>query len=132
MLRDHAWPRLQHRRRTHFALRIEKLRHPDFFPQNSCYLCHFSFPVWRGRPRPRRTCGALLRRTAEGGCPHMVYLCSFPKALISTSTPAGRSSFISAFTVCGVRSRMSNKRLCVRRANCSPDLLSRLGELIPG
>src|SRR6266699_1196366 len=50
-------------------------------------------------------------RTAEGGCPHMVYLCSFPKALISTSTPAGRSSFISASTVCGVGSRMSSKRL---------------------
>src|SRR6185295_5591219 len=35
------------------------------------------------------------------------YLCSLPKALISTSTPAGRSSFISASTVCGVGSKMS-------------------------
>src|SRR5437763_826746 len=128
VLSDHAWTRLQHGGRTHFAFRIEKLRHSDFFPQNSCYLCHFSFPVWRGRPRPRRTCGALLRRTAEGGCPHMVYLCSFPKALISTSTPAGRSSFISASTVCGVGSRMSSKRLCVRISNCSRDFLSTSGE----
>jgi hypothetical protein len=25
----------------HITLRIEELRHPDFFPQNSRYLCHF-------------------------------------------------------------------------------------------
>ena len=39
------------------------------------------------------------------------YACSLPNALISTSTPAGRSSFISASTVCDVGSKMSIRRL---------------------
>src|SRR5262249_7241937 len=56
------------------------------------------------------------------------YLCSLPNALISTSTPAGRSSFISASTVCCVGSRMSSKRLCVRISNCSRDFLSAWGD----
>ena len=60
--------------------------------------------------------------TADG------YLCSLPNALISTSTPAGRSSFISASTVCCVGSRMSSSRLCVRISNCSRDFLSTCGE----
>src|SRR5205814_9757979 len=51
-----------------------------------------------------------------------------PKALISTSTPAGKSSFISASTVCGVGSRMSIRRLCVLISNCSRDFLSTCGE----
>src|SRR5262249_36483243 len=37
--------------------------------------------------------------------------------LISTSTPAERSSFISASSVCCVGSRMSSRRLCVRISN---------------
>src|SRR6185437_14836338 len=41
VLRDHTGASLQHGRRTHIALRIEELRHPDFLSQNSCYLCHF-------------------------------------------------------------------------------------------
>src|SRR5215470_2466077 len=41
-LRDHAGASLQHRRRTHVALRVEQLRHADFLAQNSCYLCHNS------------------------------------------------------------------------------------------
>src|SRR5437667_2190211 len=100
VLRDHTGASLQHRRRMHLAPRIEELCHPDFFSQNSCYLCHFLCPVWRGRPARESLGEHSLRRTAEGGRPHMVYLCSFPNALISTSTPAGRSSFISASTVC--------------------------------
>src|SRR5207245_8907514 len=51
-----------------------------------------------------------------------------PNALISTSTPAGRSSFISASTVCWVGSRMSSRRLCVRISNCSRDFLSTCGD----
>src|SRR5436853_2546346 len=48
----------------------------------------------------------------SNSCRLSCYLCcSFPNALIFTSTPAGRSSFISASTVCGVGSRMSSKRL---------------------
>src|SRR5713226_1369807 len=54
--------------------------------------------------------------------------CSRPNALISTSTPGGRSSFISASTVSGVGSRMSINRLCVRISNCSRDFLSTCGE----
>src|SRR5207253_6575310 len=56
------------------------------------------------------------------------YLPFGPKALISTSTPAGRSSFISASTVSCVGSRISSSRLCVRISNCSRDFLSTCGE----
>src|SRR6185312_9291858 len=51
-----------------------------------------------------------------------------PQVLISTSTPAERSSFISASSVCCVGSRMSSRRLCVRISNCSRDFLSTCGE----
>src|SRR6516162_3051793 len=50
------------------------------------------------------------------------------QSLISTSTPAARSSFISASTVCGVGSTMSSSRLCVRISNCSRLFLSMCGE----
>src|SRR6185503_20657923 len=56
---------------------------------------------------------------ADQSSDHGYLPCSFPNALISTSTPAGRSSFISASTVCGVGSKMSISRLCVRISNCS-------------
>src|SRR5581483_8082775 len=47
--------------------------------------------------------------------------------LISTSTPADRSSFIRASSVCCVGSRMSSRRLWVRISNCSRDFLSTCG-----
>src|SRR6185503_1104403 len=47
--------------------------------------------------------------------------------LISTSTPAGRSSFVSASIVCGRESLMSRRRLCVRSSNCSRLFLSTCG-----
>src|SRR4029079_1132848 len=50
------------------------------------------------------------------------------QVLISTSTPADRSSFISASRVCWVGSRMSSSRLWVRISNCSRDFLSPCGE----
>src|SRR5262249_30693295 len=50
------------------------------------------------------------------------------QSLISTSTPAARSSFINASTVCGVGSTMSSRRLCVRISNCSRLFLSTCGE----
>src|SRR5439155_8546497 len=56
------------------------------------------------------------------------HLAAWPNALISTSTPGGRSSFISASTVSGVGSRMSISRLCVRISNCSRDFLSTCGD----
>src|SRR5580698_1435600 len=45
------------------------------------------------------------------------------QVLISTSTPADRSSFMSASSVCCVGSRMSSSRLWVRISNCSRDFL---------
>src|SRR4029077_12329602 len=51
-----------------------------------------------------------------------------PYSLISTSTPAARSSFISASTVCGVGSTMSSTRLWVQISNCSRDFLSTCGD----
>src|SRR5437762_6628173 len=47
--------------------------------------------------------------------------------LISTSTPAGRSSLVSASIVCERESRMSIKRLCVFSSNCSRLFLSMCG-----
>src|SRR2546428_600114 len=47
--------------------------------------------------------------------------------LISTSTPAGRSSFVSASTVWDRESRMSMSRLCVFSSNCSRLFLSMCG-----
>src|SRR5215472_605251 len=56
------------------------------------------------------------------------WLAACPQSLISTSTPAARSSFISASTVCGVGSTMSSRRLWVRISNCSRLFLSMCGE----
>src|SRR5213082_3349936 len=47
--------------------------------------------------------------------------------LISTSTPAGRSSLVSASIVCERESRMSISRLCVFSSNCSRLFLSMCG-----
>ena len=49
-------------------------------------------------------------------------------SLISTSTPAARSSLPSASIVCWVGSRTSSRRLCVRISKCSRDFLSTCGE----
>ena len=48
--------------------------------------------------------------------------------MISTSTPAGRSSFISASTVLSVGSMMSISRRCVRISSWSREVLSTCGE----
>src|SRR3989440_3310624 len=47
--------------------------------------------------------------------------------LISTSTPAGRSSLVSASIVCERESSMSISRLCVFSSNCSRLFLSMCG-----
>src|SRR6266446_3769962 len=59
-------------------------------------------------------------------CP--ISLVRSAQSLISTSTPAARSSFINASTVCGVGSTISSRRLCVRISNCSRLFLSMCGE----
>src|SRR6185312_3143199 len=123
---------LQHRNRVHVALFIEDLRHADLFAQNPCN-CHFVLSS-SCEPESSRTAGVLtdllLCRFCLGARrarppERQVH---FSKALISTSTPAGRSSFISASTVCCVGSRMSISRLCVRISNSSRDFLSTCGE----
>src|SRR5438034_1279501 len=73
----------------------------------------------RGR-RPRRT-----RGSCRVFC-RSVRSCRY-STLISTSTPAGRSSFVSASTVCERESRMSISRLCVFSSNCSRLFLSMCG-----
>src|ERR1039457_364547 len=70
----------------------------------------------------------LMSTSLVGQAARPAYFVYFPNALISTSTPAGRSSFIKASTVCWVGSRMSSSRLCVRISNCSRDFLSTCGE----
>src|SRR6516164_6846989 len=70
-------------------------------------------------------------RHADFLCEHSGTHCVLlrgPYSLISTSTPAARSSFMSASTVCGVGSTISSRRLCVRISNCSRLFLSTCGE----
>ncbi len=54
--------------------------------------------------------------------------CQTSYTLISTSTPAGRSSFIKESTVLLVELRMSIRRLWARVSNCSLDFLSTCGD----
>ena len=67
------------------------------FASNSCVMPTFL-------PRIPATFAISYSFSAMLGSAHGLaaryYLCSLPNALISTSTPAGRSSFISASTVC--------------------------------
>src|SRR5699024_4030419 len=58
---------------------------------------------------------------------HLSALLAYDCSLISTSTPAARSSFISASTVWGVGSTISSRRLCVRISNWSRDFLLTCG-----
>src|SRR5690348_8177564 len=116
-LHHHAWARLQHRARHRRAIIGEDLRHAELDSENSID-CHRVYSLlW---PCRGADCLALLHR--------LHYACSRPNALISTSTPGGKSSFISASTVSGVGSRMSINRLCVRISNCSRDFLSTCGD----
>src|SRR5208337_4109768 len=99
---------LENRDRHMFARIGEDAGHSDLLRDNA-------------RPHdPIPSLGARFRRAAR--IPHLPY------SLISTSTPAARSSFINASTVCGVGSTMSRTRLCVLISNCSRDFLSMCGE----
>src|SRR5688500_7071862 len=71
-------------------------------------------PVFREDPRHAE----LAADQSDGHC---------YSTLISTSTPAGRSSFVSASMVCGRESLMSMSRLWVRSSNCSRLFLSTCG-----
>src|SRR3989442_1285121 len=110
-LHDGAWSRLQHRASHQRAVWLDRLSHPQLDSENSV------------------DCHAVFLFSPETRVPSIdAYFAAWPKALISTSTPGGRSSFISASTVSGVGSRMSISRLCVRISNCSRDFLSTCGE----
>src|SRR2546425_10272439 len=83
----------------------------------------------RGRcPLPRRIPASSRPSVRSTPRPRPPHRRSFSNALISTSTPAGRSSFIRASTVCEVGSRISSSLLCVRISNCSRDFLSTWGD----
>src|SRR5437868_12531347 len=126
LLHHDARPRLDDRHRRDRAIFGEQLRHPNFAPDDS--INHLE-------PRPMSKVQCLM---SKAQCQSLTdfghWILDFgqiyclPNALISTSTPAGRSSFMSASTVCGVGSRISINRLCVRISNCSRDFLSTCGE----
>src|SRR5262249_21737231 len=123
-LHDHTWAGLQHRARYGSAVFGEHLSHAEFNSENSVD-CHFAVSFAFER-LPAITQGAAS--SAPTFSIRYFAACSRPKALISTSTPGGRSSFIKASTVSGVGSRMSIRRLCVRISNCSRDFLSTCGD----
>ena len=58
----------------------------------------------------------------------MIILLAAPKAWISTSIPAGRSSFWSSSIVSLLYSLMSIRRLWIRISKCSRDFLSTWGD----
>src|SRR5262249_30693449 len=72
-------------------------------------------------------CGVIHLCHADFFCQNSRTHFRYPCNLISTSTPAARSSFMSASMVCGVASRISSNLLCVRISNCSRDFLSTCG-----
>src|SRR5688572_20627043 len=81
------------------------------------------------RDRHMRALGVEDARHADlAGDETRTHVRQLPITLISTFTPAARSSFISASTVCGVGSTMSRSRLWVRISNCSRLFLSMCGE----
>ena len=109
---DHdARPGLHHRRRHDIAIRREDLGHAEFFSKNRFY--HFHHPGFGVR-------GSEFGLTAfqHPGFPEPEFrnpnpghfVCSLPNALISMSTPEGRSSLVSASMVAGVGSRRSIRR----------------------
>src|SRR6266550_2489013 len=107
---DHgARPRLDHRDRHMRAGRGEDARHSEFSSDQPVHSDPIAMRVWVG---------------AQHAAPlhHVSY-----STLISTSTPAGRSSLVSASTVCERESRMSIRRLCVLSSNCSRLFLSMCG-----
>src|SRR5215472_5306414 len=149
-LHDNAGTRLKNGAAYEAAVFGEDLRHAELDSDNS--VDWHSFSLFKQLVSPRRTLAARFSHPltfARGGSSMLDpykptglkaghyktlrplsgrHFAAWPKALISTSTPGGRSSFISASTVSGVGSRISIRRLCVRISNCSRDFLSTCGE----
>src|SRR6266478_5471356 len=129
-LHHHARPRLQHRATDQRTVVGEHLRHPQLDSDNSVDR-HCLFSLCRSMSFTSEigcVLRAILTFLSTFNCRLSTYFPACPKALISTSTPGGKSSFINASTVSGVGSRISMSRLCVRISNCSRDFLSTCGE----
>src|SRR5882724_9969522 len=131
-LHNNARPCLKHGAPDQRAVVGEHLRHPQLDSDNPVNR-HFPLLSFAACPPLADIGCVLLLRVSlyflrEYSVASLPYLAACPKALISTSTPGGRSSFISASTVSGVGSRMSISRLCVRISNCSRDFLSTCGD----
>src|SRR5213079_162165 len=109
---DGARPRLDHRDRHVRAGGVEDARHAQFYTNQSVHMHPVSACLHVG----------TITRADVPTC----HSCDY-STLISTSTPAGRSSFVSASTVCDRESRMSINRLCVLSSNCSRLFLSMWG-----
>src|SRR5579864_1798614 len=102
-LEHHARAGFQNGGRNDVTILPKDLSHPEFFAKNRVYHDeHISAVTY--------------------------FVCSFPNALISISTPEGKSILVSASMVCVVGSRISTRRLWVRISNCSRDFLSLCGE----
>src|ERR1700686_3115001 len=126
-LHDDAGARLENGATHEDAVFGEDLRHAELDSDDSVD-CHFPFLSLVACPPPADI-GCVtseIRCLKPAGLKPGIYIYfpAWPKALISTSTPGGRSSFISASTVSGGGSRISIRRLCVRISNCSRDFLS--------
>src|SRR6266480_3833354 len=116
-----AIAQLQHGHRDMFAGLRKDPRHPDLLCDHSgahrrasCSFCPEGLANLPSEHGPVRKPVPTFQVSAQ--------------SLISTSTPAARSSFIRASTVCGVGSTMSSRRLWVRISNCSRLFLSTCGE----
>src|SRR5262249_59352812 len=88
-------------------------------------LGHAQLPAEQSEPLPLGHCPCV---TCVAGCHLRSRALGLYCSLISTSTPAERSSLPRASIVCWVGSRMSSNRLCVRISKCSRDFLSTCGE----
>src|SRR4029077_14627376 len=94
-LHDHAGPGLDDGVGDRLPVLRVDLRHSDLASDDSVdgHRCSLAR---RSAPLPGSSLDVAPRRSDLVG----YFACSFPNALISTSTPAGRSSFMSASTVC--------------------------------
>src|SRR6266480_1805073 len=83
--------------------------------------------------RDRHVCALLIEeaRHAELASDESVHVRRY-STLISTSTPAGKSSFVRASTVCDLESRMSISRLGGFSSDCSRLFLAVCGPRSPG
>src|SRR5215472_5076419 len=112
-LTDGARTQLNHGYGAHLTGNIHRSGHSDFFANQSAQHFTHQFSIEPPRFQLALELCALTRCYSS---------------LISTSTPAARSSFPNASIVCWVGSSTSSKRLWVLISKCSRDFLSTCGE----